>query len=481
MSPRRKTRTIGSEFERVAIEVRSDFLDEGIVLIDTPGVGSTFLHNTRTAEAVLSECDAALFVLSADPPITEVEMNYLDKVRALIPSIFFVLNKIDLLDAAEKELAERFLAAALAERRPTEPPDRIFALSAKQGLQAKLTNDTGALEASGLQRLERLLAGELARNKRTILLATGRLRLISLLSELAFQSELERKALLTPVEELKQKAATFEASVAKFETERQRLTDLLSIDCKRLLKDLDAEADRVWNGARGELRQIVADTVDVSVERRPARERIAAALSRYFEQALGASVSLFRAKLDERVSGHRDRAGALVNLVRQTAAELMQISVNLPQSGEAFQLVREPYWVAPEPSISLLNSSASAAARLLPRALRERRARDHLIAEAERAALRNVANLDWALRQNIEDSFRRFEYSLSEQLDLALRATRQALQLAQRRGAVRSQAIEADVEEADRCVTELANILAELQAIESKPRGAGYCEGTQAC
>jgi hypothetical protein len=57
-----------------------------------PGVGSTFLHNTLTAEAVLTECDAALFVLSADPPITETEVSYLDKVRTLISKIFFVLN-----------------------------------------------------------------------------------------------------------------------------------------------------------------------------------------------------------------------------------------------------------------------------------------------------------------------------------------------------------------------------------------------------
>ncbi len=467
--------------ESVAVEVRSDLLDEGIVFIDTPGVGSTFLHNTRAAEAALSECDAALFVLSADPPITETEANYLDKVRKLIPSVVFVLNKVDLLDATEKGVAERFLAGVLAERHPTEPPDRILALSAKRGLHAKLTNDAGALEASGLPRLEQLLAGELAREKRAILLATGRLRLISLVSELLFQCELERKALLTPAEDLKRKAATFETSAAKFETERQRLADVLSIDRKRLLKELDAETDRVWNVARGELHQVVADITEWSIENKSARERITLTLSHYFEQALRDLVAYFQATLDARVAVHRGRAGALVNLVRQTAADLMEISVNLPRSEEAFQPKREPYWVAPEPSISLLDLSAGAAARLLPRALRERRARDHLVAEAEKAALRNVANLDWALRQNIEDSFRRFESSLSEQLDQALQATRQALQLAQRRRAARSEAIEADVEQADCSVMELSNILTELQAIESTPRVAEDCGGTRPC
>jgi hypothetical protein len=103
-------------------------------------------------------------------------------------------------------------------------------------------------------------------------------------------------------------------------------------------------------------------------------------------------------------------------------------------------------------------------------ALRERRARDHLVAEAEKAALRNVANLDWAVRQNIEDTFRRFESSLSEQLDQALQATRQALQLAQRRRAARSEAVEADVEQADRSVAELSAIVTELEANEPEPR-----------
>ena len=167
--------------------------------------------------------------------------------------------------------------------------------------------------------------------------------------------------------------------------------------------------------------------------------------------------------------------------MRQTAADLMQIPVNLPRPEEAFQPKREPYWVAPEPAVSLLDLSAGAAARLLPRTLRDRRARDHLAAEAEKAALRNVANLDWALRQNIEDSFRRFETSLSEQLDQALQATRQALQLAQRRRAARSEAVEAEVEQADRCVTELSNVLAELQAKEREPRDDAAYEGTRAC
>ena len=469
------------DVESVAIGIRSDFLDEGIVLVDTPGVGSTFLHNTLTAEAALTECDAALFVLSADPPITETEVSYLDKVRKLIPKIFFILNKADLLDVNEKSVAQRFLADVLAARYPTDPADRIFALSAKQGLNAKLTNDVGALASSGLSRLESVLSGELAREKRAILLATGRQRLISLVGELLFQCDFERKALLTPEEDLKRKAATFETSAAEFESDRQRLADLLAIDCKQLLRELDAETDRVWGEARRELRQLVADITDFSVEPIRARERITTTLSRYFAIALQESVRSFQVKLDERVSVHRARADALVNLVRQTAADLMEISVNLPRSEETFQPKREPYWVAPEPAVSLLDLTGGVAEGFLPRAIREKRARARIIAEAEKAALRNVANLDWAMRQNIEDSFRRFESSLSEQLDLALKATRQAMQLALQRRGERSEAIKVDIEQANRSAAELSDILAELEARASTSHGPENHEGAQQC
>ena len=97
----------------------------------------TFLHNTETAGAVLGECDAALFVLSADPPITEVEVKYLRDVQKLIPKIFFILNKVDLLDAGERTLAEKFLADVLTGQAGISPTVQIFCVSARRGLRAK--------------------------------------------------------------------------------------------------------------------------------------------------------------------------------------------------------------------------------------------------------------------------------------------------------------------------------------------------------
>ena len=452
---------------KVEIEFPSEFLAHGIQLIDTPGVGSTFLHNTQAAQAVLGECDAALFVLSADPPITEVEVGYLREVQKLIPKLFFILNKNDLLDAQERCLAEEFLAGVLKQQPTLGEGIRIFCVSGKRGLQAKLDGNLDVLAESGIGRLQDVLTEELAREKQEIVHSAARLRAISLAGDLLFQTELERKALLMPQEELRQKAIVFEESVSRFETEKRALSDFMFVDRRHLLEELDTRVDRLWKEAQGEMRQLLEDISAQRIAAKEARDLIGTALSRSFEDAFPKVIELFKTKLSERLGAHRQRADALLNLVRQTAANLMEISVSLPRSEEAFEIKRAPYWVTPEASVSLLALSSGALTRFLPESLRERRLYWTLSAQAERAILRNIANLDWAMRQNIEDAFRDFESALSEQVEKALQATREALQLALDRHAAKSQEIGVYVREAERSVASLSEILAELQDQDS--------------
>jgi len=97
----------------VEITYPSDFLKGGIVLIDTPGIGSTHSHNTRTTESYLEQVDAGIVVLSVDPPITEVESRFIKTVGNDVPKLFFVLNKIDVATGDESSHISRFLEGEL--------------------------------------------------------------------------------------------------------------------------------------------------------------------------------------------------------------------------------------------------------------------------------------------------------------------------------------------------------------------------------
>jgi predicted GTPase len=100
--------------ERVSLLYPAPLLRDGTIFIDTPGIGSTFMHNTQAALRVIPECDASLFIVSADPPITQAELDYLRSIRGKIGHMLFVINKVDYFDDNERQKAREFLSEVLA-------------------------------------------------------------------------------------------------------------------------------------------------------------------------------------------------------------------------------------------------------------------------------------------------------------------------------------------------------------------------------
>ena len=83
---------------------------------------------------MLPDCDACLFVVSADPPITEVEIAYLLRIKQHVARIIVVLNKIDAIEPADRPVAEDFLRGVLAEQAGLSAP--IFCVSARAAVRA---------------------------------------------------------------------------------------------------------------------------------------------------------------------------------------------------------------------------------------------------------------------------------------------------------------------------------------------------------
>jgi len=72
-----------------------------VSLVDTPGIGSSFEHNTATTLQFIPKIDAALFLLSADMPISRMDTDFLKELRKTVPKIVFVMNKKDLLSESD--------------------------------------------------------------------------------------------------------------------------------------------------------------------------------------------------------------------------------------------------------------------------------------------------------------------------------------------------------------------------------------------
>lgn len=70
------------------------FLPEGVSLIDTPGIGSTFPQHTAITKHYLKMADAAIFVMNPTP-LESIEVDFLKDIVKVTPGIVFVTTKID--------------------------------------------------------------------------------------------------------------------------------------------------------------------------------------------------------------------------------------------------------------------------------------------------------------------------------------------------------------------------------------------------
>lgn len=67
--------------------IDAPLLARGVELVDTPGTGSVHGHNTMEAQAALATMDAAVFVLTADPPISASERELIAQVAEMAVEI----------------------------------------------------------------------------------------------------------------------------------------------------------------------------------------------------------------------------------------------------------------------------------------------------------------------------------------------------------------------------------------------------------
>lgn len=135
------------------IEINSPFLRRGLHFVDTPGIGSSRHENTRTTYDFLPEADALIFVTSVEGPLSEAEEQFLREIQQYQRKLFVVVNKIDLIDGKELEEVLDYLQREITKVSGANNL-RLFPLSARQGIRAKIQKDDVELKHSGIQDFE---------------------------------------------------------------------------------------------------------------------------------------------------------------------------------------------------------------------------------------------------------------------------------------------------------------------------------------
>lgn len=350
----------------------------GVELVDTPGTGSVFAWDTDAAHQALQAMDAAVFVLTADPPVSASERDLLAKVGELSIRTFAVLNKADHLDAAGLAEAVEFTGQVLA---GSGYCGRVYPMSARAALW-EAGGDAGfaAFTADFTAYLAERGGSDLAAS------ATAHARRIvgSLLDEVTLTrraAQMRAGDAAARVEQFTARLADAAvhcrdaAAIANAESARLlfALNDAAAADGPRLGRQVTAQLDALLDG---DLRSAAPGEIEERGRERLVALTVAAADSwrqdqrRRIEQGLAA--------VDARLA---EGLKAELDVLRGSAAELLGLDLAIPEPGGRLAEDRRFFYTTAQ-DVGQTELLAGAVRRRLPGELGRRAAREHLRREA---------------------------------------------------------------------------------------------------
>ncbi len=270
------------DVREVVVAFPSTYLRDGVRLIDTPGVGSIYEHNTDVAYQYLPKSDAALFLLSVDQPMSKAELDFLKDVKEYSNKIFFLLNKADYLRERDLREAIEFTKNALREAMGADV--RLFPVSARLALEGASAKSGEMLEKSMLPLFSKDLNRFLMEEKGNVLILSVTNNLLRGISQAKLESELELKSLIFPLEELKEKISAFENKKDEVAQVKRDFEILLEGEVSCLIK----------GGLEDDLQRFVRDLMPQEL----------AHLADQFESNKGLPLKDLRTSLEEAVIDH---------------------------------------------------------------------------------------------------------------------------------------------------------------------------------
>jgi GTPase SAR1 family protein len=447
----------------VEVFYQAPILGKGVVLIDTPGIGSTYRHNTEATLAFLPQCDAAMFLISADPPISEVELDFLKKVRSRVPKLFFILNKVDYLSEEEKQASVQFFKKILREQGGIEGDAPLFCVSARRGMNAKVARDEDGWIASGMAEVKDHLIEFLVKDKNDTLQSALSRKAEDILSDILMQVHLAVRTLQMPLEELEERRRVFEEKINDAEHQRVVAGDMLRGDRKRSLEFLENQSIQLRRKARTYLEDIVESVLKDQPDMNAARKTLSDTIPTFFEEELFEMAKIFDAHVHQTLNPHQKSADKLIETIRKAAAELFEIPYHAPKSSDAFEMTREPYWVTSERRNFFNPIPENLVLRMLPPGVRRLRIRKRLHEDIESLVTQNVENLRWATLQNLDRAFRNFSALLDERMSNTIKATHGAIQAACAKRREQSDAVAEELARLADAGNKLEGIIKEFQ------------------
>jgi GTPase Era involved in 16S rRNA processing len=144
--------------ERIDLHYSSTFTDQGVILVDTPGADSIHARHTGVAFDYIKNADAIFFVTYYNHAFSQSDKQFLLQLGRVkdsfeLDKMFFIINAADLADSVkELEVVINHVSQQLQQHGIRNP--RIYPISSRLALEARIEHNAEALERSGMQVFE---------------------------------------------------------------------------------------------------------------------------------------------------------------------------------------------------------------------------------------------------------------------------------------------------------------------------------------
>jgi len=299
-------------------------LKDGLVLIDTPGVGSLNLEHTAVTYSIIPYADAVLFTGAADQPLTDPELDFAVRITKHTSRFLYVLTKRDRAENWEERLRDDL---AKLEKAIGAPPGTIkgVAVSSSIKLEYVLDRDDEILAMSGFAELERSI-WDLLGQRSAILLGRAQGRILAAISQLRFPLETEKRALeAKSATELKKLEEELQEKIDRAD-ELTAGTPLWVLDLNTEIDKLRAQCTKGLENQFAALSQAVTDYLKIP-EYAKNPDKLATMLTVDCNNAFAVTLANVETRMDEIVVGMRKSTSLNLDGGRATLDPLAPIEI----------------------------------------------------------------------------------------------------------------------------------------------------------
>ena len=425
------------QVDRVEISYPSDYLKQGVHIIDTPGVGSIFSNNTEMTYDFLPHVDAALFLLAGDPPISEAELAFLRDIRKFVEKIFFIQNKVDYLDETEREESMAFSKQVIEEALGRNSVV-IYPLSAKKALLGKTKGDEALLRESFLPEFEKTLNDFLMKEKGKVFLTSILKGTQKLLGDEIVSLKIELKAIATPLKDLEEKIALFKKQLENIQAEKRDNGYFFEAEAKRLIDRVDYEVrelkERQLPALLEELKKTAEEKKDLGIKEYV--ETLEKTLNDGIVRAFDDWITRMEEELNKEYSRisrkFSDKANEIIDSLLEASAKLFGIQLERVSGEEAIKEdSRFYYLMGDRPKFFDLEGAIDFFSRsVLPKGFSRNYALKKILKKLPDRIDANCGRVKADFTMRIRESFMQFRYDLNQKIDATAASIEEALKRA---------------------------------------------------